>query len=873
MRETNFQVYPVYKEFVSSASPNYKQMLREASNHARVFVLLACGNVVREILLSAYDLGMGNGEYAFLSVELLKHKDGSKQFSWYIESDKRNKDARNIYESLMIISVRVPVRKEYQEFIRDVQEVSRRQFSVVLEAAAINPIVGSFYDCTLLYAYSLNKTISEGGDPNDGEAVARQSWNSTFFGGNDFFGGKDIRLTGDIVINENGDREADYTLNDMDPYTGIMVPVATYFGARKVYDKIENAEINWPGKHGPPLDIPVCGFAGNAPECLPRTEFPLEGIVICIIAALAVLLSIIGFFAYKKIILETQLADLWWRIEWTDLELLDSCHLGSSLSFAKSHHSKSTPTKKSSDGGSTVPSTTGGHVAIYKGMKVSIKYINVNKVQLSRSLLLDLKLMREMTHENLLRFVGLSITEPNFAIVYDYATRGSLFDILANQAINIDWVFSCSIITDIAEGMNFIHSSKIEYHGCLSSENCLIDGRFVVKLSDYGLRELKKQLPQSDSEDASTLLWTAPEHLRRKYPRLEGSKKGDVYSFAIVLQEVVTRRGPFEPAENAGLHPSYINPEDILDQLRMGTTPPYRPEITEDECQVDMLDLIKMCWEEDPEARPSFPEIKHKLRRITKGMSSKNFLDNLLNRMEQYANDLESLVDEKTQSLYEEKKKTDELLYQMIPKYVADELKKGCHVKPEFFESVTIFFSDIVGFTELSAQSTPLQVVDLLNDLYSCFDSIIENFDVYKVETIGDAYMVASGLPVRNGNNHAREIARLALRLVSALGDFRVRHMPNRKLKIRVGIHSGPCVAGIVGLKMPRYCLFGDTVNTASRMESTSEAMKIHVSHQAKTILDDFKTFVIVPRGEIEVKGKGMMKTYWLENELEKPNF
>ncbi|KFM75114.1 Atrial natriuretic peptide receptor 1, partial [Stegodyphus mimosarum] len=183
-------------------------------------------------------------------------------------------------------------------------------------------------------------------------------------------------------------------------------------------------------------------------------------------------------------------------------------------------------------------------------------------------------------------------------------------------------------------------------------------------------------------------------------------------------------------------------------------------------------------------------------------------------------------------------------------RYVADELKKGCHVKPEFFESVTIFFSDIVGFTELSAQSTPLQV-----------------------ETIGDAYMVASGLPVRNGNNHAREIARLALRLVSALGDFRVRHMPNRKLKIRVGIHSGPCVAGIVGLKMPRYCLFGDTVNTASRMESTSEAMKIHVSHQAKAILDDFKAFVIVPRGEIEVKGKGMMKTYWLENELEKPNF
>lgn len=116
------------------------------------------------------------------------------------------------------------------------------------------------------------------------------------------------------------------------------------------------------------------------------------------------------------------------------------------------------------------------------------------------------------------------------------------------------------------------------------------------------------------------------------------------------------------------------------------------------------------------------------------------------------------------------------------------------------------------------------KVVTFLNDLYTCFDSCIENFDVYKVETIGDAYMVASGLPQRTGNkDHAGEIASMALNLLSRVKRFQVRHRPGDTLMLRAGIHSGPVCAGVVGLKMPRYCLFGDTINLASRMQSTSE--------------------------------------------------
>lgn len=107
--------------------------------------------------------------------------------------------------------------------------------------------------------------------------------------------------------------------------------------------------------------------------------------------------------------------------------------------------------------------------------------------------------------------------------------------------------------------------------------------------------------------------------------------------------------------------------------------------------------------------------------------------------------------------------------------------------------------------------------------MYTCFDAIIAGFDVYKVETIGDAYMVVSGLPVKNGNRHASEIGRMSLTILDTIQKFRIKHIPNEKLMLRIGIHSGPCAAGVVGLKMPRYCLFGDTVNTASRMESNGK--------------------------------------------------
>ncbi|XP_025067204.1 receptor-type guanylate cyclase gcy-22-like isoform X2 [Alligator sinensis] len=242
---------------------------------------------------------------------------------------------------------------------------------------------------------------------------------------------------------------------------------------------------------------------------------------------------------------------------------------------------------------------------------------------------------------------------------------------------------------------------------------------------------------------------------------------------------------------------------------------------------------------------------------------------------------------ERTEDLKRERRLAEDLLHQMLPKSVVKQLRKRQHVQAENYDQVTIFFSDIVGFTGIAASCTPMQVVEMLNNLYICFDTRIESYDVYKVieslglmgkeegilhagppcllvETIGDAYMVVSGLPERNDKRHADEIAKMALDLVAAVRQVLIPHMPTGRLQMRVGIHTGPCVAGVVGYKMPRYCLFGDTVNTASRMESTSLPQKIHISSATYHALLAHDAYEIELRGEIEVKGKGKMKTYWL---------
>ncbi|XP_061721122.1 atrial natriuretic peptide receptor 1-like [Cydia pomonella] len=461
-------------------------------------------------------------------------------------------------------------------------------------------------------------------------------------------------------------------------------------------------------------------------------------------------------------------------------------------------------------------------VGLYKGNRVAVKKIHRKKLDLNKKLMWEIRQARNVSHENTARFIGACVDCPLVFVLTEYCPKGSLKDVLSNEEIQLDWNFRTSLVHDIVQGMCYLHGG-LGAHGKLRSSNCLIDGRFVLKISDYGPNTLCTPTDLiKDDTYYYKLLWTAPELVAASvYPGAAASLKGDVYSFGIILEEIVLRAGPFHHYTTA------MTNREIVSRVCGRESPPFRPIVIANEAGAgpgantasDLMDLAASCWAEAPDDRPTFDFIN---ANHIKGYCD-NLMDDLLSRMEQYANNLESLVEEKTEQLSLEKRRSEELLYQVLPRPVAQQLMAGEVVQPESFECVTVYFSDIVGFTELCAASTPMQVVDLLNDLYSTFDRIIGFYDVYKVETIGDAYMVVSGLPERNGDQHAREICLMALAIVEAVRGFVVRHRPAHRLEVRVGVHSGPVCAGVVGVKMPHYCLFGDTVNTASRMESTGQ--------------------------------------------------
>ncbi|XP_047343121.1 receptor-type guanylate cyclase Gyc76C-like isoform X2 [Vespa velutina] len=859
------------------------QLIQETKNMTRIYIFLGTAISLIDMMNSMMNQRLlDNGEYMVIHVDMMTYSPREAQkYLWKpehldsMENCLEPKDFLKKARSLMVVASTPPT-QNYEEFTKKVREYSNKEpFNFVIPELLrkyekyVSIHAAYLYDSVKLYARALDQLIRDQPEHNLHDIASNGTQiietiikNHTY----QSVSGATIKL------DKFGDSEGNFSVLALkkDPFRFNnfscdyqMKPVGQFQqGETLVYRPSES--MDWPGKNKPEAE-PGCGFLN---EHCPKDDTHLRSIVAAgVLAVLLFCAAVITMSIYRRWKIEQEIEGLLWKID--PGEIHGYPHLDNMMSSPSKLSLVSAMSYESRCGGQVFAQT--GH---YHGVMVRIKELKFSKKKdISRDVMKEMRILREIRHGNLNSFIGACVEPMRILLITDYCAKGSLYDIIENEDIKLDDMFIASLVHDLIKGMLYIHeSSVLVCHGNLKSSNCVVTSRWVLQVSDFGLHDMR-HCAESDSigehQYYRNLFWKAPELLRNPNAPIRGTQEGDIYSFAIILFEIIGRKGPY-----GGVN---LEPKEIIDRVKRfpeDGEPSFRPNVeilseSEADCAEYIVSTITDCWAESPELRPDFKAIRTRLKKMKAGWH-RNIMDQMMDMMEKYANNLEDLVNERTRLLFEEKQKTEDLLHRMLPEPVANCLTNGIGVEPEAFDLVTIYFSDIVGFTAMSAESTPFQVVNFLNDLYTLFDRIIKGYDVYKVETIGDAYMVVSGLPLKNGNRHAGEIASMSLELLNAVKHHTIAHRPQETLKLRIGIHTGPVVAGVVGLTMPRYCLFGDTVNTASRMESNGEPLRIHISSQCKDALDKIGGYIIEERGLVNMKGKGEVKTYWLTGVTEK---
>uniref|UniRef100_A0A915M913 Guanylate cyclase domain-containing protein n=1 Tax=Meloidogyne javanica TaxID=6303 RepID=A0A915M913_MELJA len=502
-----------------------------------------------------------------------------------------------------------------------------------------------------------------------------------------------------------------------------------------------------------PTDMPKCGFDGS----------------ICDYTMLYVAIGIVLFFLSIK---ERMLYDMTWRIPREQIRLLEArartSRSGGSKSFTSDSFTGSVETEMANSRLSAKQANANGVRCAYKRFRQT-RNISFSKEELSR--------LKE--------------------------------DMLFNEELKISRNFQVSFAKDVIKERERRKKDKKDSGDQDSTE----DSRTI---SDEELEQSKKIYEKSHLKK---YIQQAPEIIRefissKHLP--QGSPASDIYSLGMVLYQILFK---LEPFYERNMQPKKIMERISLssenDQIIRPTFPNQRNISNEEGYNLQLLSAIEACWLELPEMRPNIKRMKTMVNSNLKSTGSGSLVDQMMKMMEEYTTNLEQLVKERTQQLEEAQQQADRLLKNMLPTSVAEDLKAGRPVLPQYYSNTTVLFSDIRGFTRIASTSTPIQVVSFLNDLFSGFDAIIAKHDAYKVETIGDAYMIVSGVPRENGNAHVQHIADIGLKMRS------------------------------VGLAAPRYCLFGDTVNFASRMisENSYNLLKCFYHH-----------FVVAERGKVEIK-------------------
>ncbi|GAU87863.1 hypothetical protein RvY_00656-2 [Ramazzottius varieornatus] len=656
-------------------------------------------------------------------------------------------------------------------------------YEQTLVEEGINPSVMGYYASVHVFGQAVKEYFDRYGRPADADQVP-PFWKQRIL--EIIRRKKTFRIPnlGTIVLNDEGDTEGSFALRAYNSSTDTFETWMYYLEGDTDLKFAMDEDYYQPACS--PLTTPAPIFTTTHKTTVwTNTPAFVFGLITCSIVGAIVASVAISYYVKKA-----QLGSKWWIINPDELKPIPDQKAmleGKRMSLPKSFDGLSTAsgiTWYQEDQKSEHRYCKDVALVHYNSQVVATRKLTYSW-KLSCNMLSELRDVRLHNHVNLLKILGYVVENNDCKVVNEHAPRGTLADLLTLG--ELEWSFRYSLLSDLIEGLMYIHKF-FHSHRRLSSLNCMIDRTFVLKIRDYAPKCLQ---PALDNMCPWEKLWTAPELLRGAVE--PDYQRADVYSIGIIIQEITASSPPYPSDDRQTVK---YDPEDIIWRVKRGGPVPFRPILPDGVNTCDGLrGVMEKCWSELPEDRPLLPYLKNKLRGW-RGTVKRNLFDNLMDRIQAYAGQLEHEVEVRTQQLREEQHKMQSLLYELLPKSVADRLIAKNPVDPEPYDCVTVYFSDIVSFTTISAESSPQQVVQMLNELYKLFDGIIENFDAYKVETIGDAYMVVSGLPNRNGNAHARVISLLALNILQASGHFRIPHRPNEHFKIRIGLHSGPCVAG-----------------------------------------------------------------------------
>ncbi|XP_055350615.1 atrial natriuretic peptide receptor 1-like [Paramacrobiotus metropolitanus] len=551
-----------------------------------------------------------------------------------------------------------------------------------------------------------------------------------------------------------------------------------------------------------PLDIPLCGFLGTEGPC--QYNGPAySSIVIPAIAGMLILCMSVFFIRHWINMAARKSLGFWWLLNISDLEMR--------LDLTKFTHG-----------------TINWNQRLVWAQRIPLQRSNGKQALHMEKLS---KIIPILEHQCIHKFYGLIIDMDDALMVSDYCQKGNILTLF--DMMQMDKEFQFSLIMDIIQGVAYLHSTLQDAHGFLKPTHCLIDQRFTLKIAKFRYRDIVRHLANNDLliEQPDTL-WMAPEH--RSNPKLHRSRSGDIYSIGLLILTILQQHAP-----------------DFAEMTFQTNT------------IAEMDTLIKTCTKRDPRKRPTIQALATRLQRVQNrhGISHGNIVERTITKFSAYVVTLEAAVTLRTQELNHERAKCDTLLMEMLPLFVVEQLRNRSAVIAKTFASVSVYFGELDGFASWAAQTDVKQALKILTRLCTVLDEGISEFNVLKVENIRDSYLVVGGIPVQeSAEAHAITVCEMALALPAVL----VAKPLNPQFLLRAGIHSGPCAAGVIGLKVPRYCLFGDTVNMASRMATYGDAGKVHLTEDTASLTAGYPPLTSCERGWLDVRGKGRVRTFWL---------